>query len=61
MKSDKFDTQSKIMKLVRSMNNNDLRMGQIMSNLFDEIAKDGTDPFYVEDDKFLEYLEKYSQ
>jgi len=61
MKSDKFDTQSKIVKLIRSMNDNDLRMGQIMSNLFDNIAKDGTDPFYVKDDKFLEHLEKYSR
>lgn len=57
----KSDAQSKILKLVRNMNNNDLRIGQIMSNLFDIIAKDGTDPFYVDDNKLLEYLEKYAK
>lgn len=62
MKPDvQFDTQSKILKCIRNMNDNDLRIGQIMSNLFDEISKDGTDPFYVSDEKFLEYLQKYNQ
>lgn len=59
MKSD--TPQDKILKIVRGLCDNGLRVGQIMSNLFDEIAKDGTDPFYVEDAKFLKCLEKYAQ
>lgn len=43
------------------MNDNGLRVGQIMSNVFDDIAKDGTDPFYVDDNKLLEHLEKYTK
>jgi len=56
------DTQSKIIKLIQKMNNNGLRIGQIMSNLFDQMAAaDGTDPFYVEDEKLLKYFEEYSK
>ena len=56
------DTQSKIIKLIQKMNNNGLRIGQIMSNLFDQMAgADGTDPFYMEDEKLLKHLEEYSK
>lgn len=61
MKPDKSDVQGKIIKIIRTLNDNGLRIGQIISNVFDEIAKDGTDPFYVDDTKFLEFLEKYSK
>lgn len=58
----KFGTpQDKITKILHTLCDNGLRIGQVMSNVFDEIAKDGTDPFYVSDVKFLEYLEKYAQ
>lgn len=53
------NTQAKIFEILKEMNDNDLRIGQIMSNLFYEISKDGTDPFYVEDKKLLEKLEIY--
>ena len=56
----KSNVQKKIVELICDMNDNDLRIGQIMSNLFDEISKDGTDPFYVTDDKLLEHLKKYA-
>lgn len=51
---------AKIFELIKKSMSNDLRFGQVVSNVFDMAAKDGYNPFFVEDDKFLEYLEKYS-
>jgi len=52
--------QSKILRLIKEMNNNGLRVGQIMSNVFDVVAKN-KDPFYVSDDELADQLEKYSK
>jgi len=57
----KSDVQNRISNIICTMNDNGLRVGQIMSNLFYEIAKDGTDPFYIEDSQLLERLEEYSK
>jgi hypothetical protein len=52
-------TKEEIFKLVESMMKHDLRFGQIVSNVFDKVAKDGTDPFFVTDEKFLKHLTDY--
>ena len=59
--SKKFGDTEHAVKLIREMSENGLRICQIMSNLFDVMAKDGCDPFYVEDSKLVEYLSKYSE
>jgi hypothetical protein len=53
------NVQAEIAKIIRDMSDRGLRIGQIMSNVFDVIAKDGQDPFFVTDVKLLEYLNKY--
>ena len=53
------DTKEQIFKLIDKMMNHDLRFGQVVSNVFYEISKDGTDPFYVTNEKFLEHLNNY--
>jgi len=60
MKNARNVTQDNIVDILREMNSNGLRIGQIMSNLFYNISKDGTDPFYIEDDKLLEQLKEYA-
>jgi len=53
------NVQEKIFESIKEMNDNDLRIGQIISNVFYELSKDGTDPFYVTDSKLLECIESY--
>jgi hypothetical protein len=55
------NTLDRIITHIRSMSNKDLRVGQIMSNVFYDIAESGQDPFYVKDGKLLEYLEKHTK
>lgn len=54
--SDKIERISKAIEVGMG---NDLRIGQILSNVCYKISEDGTDPFYVNDEKFIEALEKY--
>lgn len=37
----------------------DWRFGQLMCNVLGEMAGEGTDPFFPEDDKMIEYFEKF--
>jgi hypothetical protein len=37
----------------------DWRFGQLLSNVFDHMKADGKDPFYLEDDSMIEYIEQY--
>ena len=53
------ETRKEIFKLIESMMKHDLRFGQIVSNVFDKVAKDSIDPFFVKDEKFLKYLTDY--
>ena len=56
MSSSNFD---RIVEILKDQVNNDMRVAQVMSNVFYKIAEDGVDPFFVEDAKLVEYLEKY--
>lgn len=35
------------------------RFGQLMYNVFGQIASEGRDPFFPEEDEMLEYFENY--
>ena len=37
----------------------DLRFGQLMVNVLEDMAASGKDPFFPEDDEMIEYLEKF--
>lgn len=37
------------------------RFGQLMENIMKYIRSNGDDPFYLEDNDFREYIEKYLQ
>lgn len=37
----------------------DWRFGQLISNIFGQMKGEGKDPFFVEDDSMIEYIEKY--
>lgn len=37
----------------------DWRFGQLIMNVFGEIASSGTDPFFPEEDEMLEFFENY--
>ena len=39
----------------------DWRFGQLMVNLFEDMARDGKDAFYPEDDKMIALIENYSR
>lgn len=54
-----MNNKTKIIEMISVMMDNDLRFGQIVSNVFDTIAKDGYDPFFIEDEKLIEYMSKY--
>ena len=38
-----------------------IRIGQFFNNVFDMIAKDGKDPFYISDKELLSYVKKYCE
>ena len=54
--SDEFD---KIVEILKDQVNNDMRIAQVMSNVFYDISKDGKDPFFVNDKDLLAHLEKH--
>lgn len=56
MSSKNKNTKKEIFKCIESMMEHDLRFGQIVSNIFTKVAEDGTDPFFVSDEKFLKHL-----
>jgi hypothetical protein len=37
----------------------DWRFGQLLFNIFVQIKSEGKDPFYVEDDAMIKYIEEY--
>lgn len=37
----------------------DWRFGQLIMNIFGQMKSEGKDPFYLEDDSMIEYIEKY--
>ena len=37
----------------------DWRFGQLMCNALGEMAANGTDPFFPEEDKMIEFIENY--
>lgn len=37
----------------------DWRFGQLLFNIFVQIKNEGKDPFYVEDDSMIKYIEQY--
>ena len=37
----------------------DMRFGQLMYNIFSEMAADGRDPFFPEEDEMIERIEAY--
>lgn len=37
----------------------DLRFGQLLFIIFEGIKNEGKDPFYIEDDSMIEYIEQY--
>jgi len=55
----KASSSEQAIELIRKMSDNGLRIGQIMSNVFDVAAKDSSDPFFITDDQLVSYLEKY--
>ena len=53
---------SDILKIVEDQTyNKGMRFGQVIDNVFSEIARSGADPFFVSDEKFLECLKKYAE
>ena len=36
----------------------DLRFGQLIWNCFNEMANEGTDPFFPEDEEMISYIER---
>jgi hypothetical protein len=51
--------KTETIEAIKEMMDNGLRLGQIMSNVFNEVSRDGTDPFYVSDEKLQETIIKY--
>lgn len=37
----------------------DWRFCQLISNIFGQIRSEGKDPFFIEDDSMVEYIEQY--
>ena len=37
----------------------DWRFGQLITNIFGQMKREGKDPFFVEDDSMIEYIESY--
>lgn len=37
----------------------DWRFGQLMCNVFGQMASEGSDPFFPEEDEMIEYFENY--
>lgn len=37
----------------------DLRFAQLLFNIFERLKGEGKDPFYLEDDSMIEYIEQY--
>ena len=37
----------------------DLRFGQLVLNIFSELEAKGKNPFYMEDDEMMDFLEEY--
>lgn len=37
----------------------DLRFGQLMSNIYAGMQREGKDPFFPEDEEMIAYIEKY--
>lgn len=48
-----------ICALIQKYTENGLRVGQVMDNVFGEVAKSGHDPFYISDERLLSELRSY--
>ena len=53
------DYAAEVLGLVKKATHDGLRVGQIMSNVFYDVAKTGTDPFHISDEKLLDFVRKY--
>jgi len=48
-----------LMLIMNDLSRRDMRIGQMFDNLFCYIRSKGTDPFYVENDKLVEWFLEY--
>lgn len=55
----KKDEVELVSAMLRQCVEKDLRIGQSLDNVFNLIAEDGTDPFFVTDAKFVECMRRY--